>query len=140
MSATTIGHHVCVVIFAIYSCFNDYEEENVCRLLVVYAIFSTFAYLVNLLLATRFFKTSVGVQVLLSAFALLIYVTCCGINWTWQVYYIHRLIFEKDMMYNVPLWVYMFLILFVVWDDIVLMKWLLTTVIRLLKNGKVKSP
>ena len=45
MSWSTWGHHVCVTIFAIYSCFNDYEEESVCRLLVVYAIFSVFAYL-----------------------------------------------------------------------------------------------
>jgi hypothetical protein len=33
---------------------HRYEEETVARALVVYAVFSTFAYLVNLLLASRY--------------------------------------------------------------------------------------
>ena len=53
LSWSTIIHHVCVCVFNVVSISNDYAEENVCRLLVVYAVFSTFAYLVNLLLASR---------------------------------------------------------------------------------------
>jgi hypothetical protein len=54
MARTTQIHHVCVVVFMVVNLYNEYGEENVCRALVVYAIFSTFAYLVNLLLASRF--------------------------------------------------------------------------------------
>ena len=54
MALTTKAHHVCVVIFMVINLYNDYAHENVCRALVVYAVFSTFAYLVNLLLASRF--------------------------------------------------------------------------------------
>ena len=35
---------------------SDYNTEGVPRALVVYAVFSTFAYLVNLLLASRFLQ------------------------------------------------------------------------------------
>ena len=49
MGWTTIIHHVCVLVFNFISVYNDYGEDNVCRLIVVYAVFSTFAYLVNLL-------------------------------------------------------------------------------------------
>jgi len=54
MALTTRIHHLCVIVFMVINLFNDYSERNVWRALVVYAVFSTFAYLVNLLLASRF--------------------------------------------------------------------------------------
>jgi hypothetical protein len=59
----------------------DYERENVCRLIMVYAIFSTYAYLVNMLLASRFMRISDQLSAFLSYAALVIYVLECGINW-----------------------------------------------------------
>ena len=51
----------------------------------MYAIFSTFAYLVNLLLASRFLPVSPKLSLTLSALALLVYSGCLGVNWAWQV-------------------------------------------------------
>jgi hypothetical protein len=62
MSWSTWGHHVCVTIFAVYCCYTEFDGDTVAKLLVVYAIFSVFAYLVNLLLASRFFEMSAAMS------------------------------------------------------------------------------
>ena len=55
------------------------------RALVVYAVFSTFAYLVNLLLASRFLKVGATTSLVMSLMALGLYAGCLAINWVWQV-------------------------------------------------------
>ena len=57
------------VVFMVVNLFSTYEEETVGRALVVYAIFSTFAYLVNLLLASRFLPITPAVSLALSSLA-----------------------------------------------------------------------
>lgn len=121
MSTTTILHHAAVCIFNAASMVNDYEEENICRLMVVYAIFSTFAYLVNLLLASRFLGVPKWLAQYMSGGALTIYASCCTINWSWQAYYSKHLLAAGHTW---PLYAYLALICLVVYDDLVLMKWL----------------
>ena len=121
MAWTTVFHHVCVFMFNVFSIHNDYNEQNVCRLIVVYAAFSTFAYVVNMLLASRFLGVSGRVSKVLAFLALSVYVLCCAINWTWQAHYLRRLIKEND---HWTIYLYMMLICFVMWDDIVLNRWL----------------
>eukprot|EP00659_Diplonema_papillatum_P004127 gene4127-6420_t len=87
MQWTTIFHHICVCLFNYANVNNDYANVNACRLIVVYAIFSVFAYSVNMLLASRFLGFARQVSRYLSGVALVIYVSCCAINWSWQVYY-----------------------------------------------------
>ena len=67
MALTTRIHHLCVIVFMVINLFNDYSERNVWRALVVYAVFSTFAYLVNLLLASRFLAVHPSLSYWLSA-------------------------------------------------------------------------
>ena len=62
-----------------------YEQESIGRALVVYGTFSTFAYLVNLLLASRFLPVSPAASLTLSLLALIIYAGCLLVNWMWQV-------------------------------------------------------
>ena len=85
MAWSTRVHHLCVVGFMVVNLFVTYEEETVARALVVYAVFSTFAYLVNLLLASRFLPVSPRLSLTLSVVALVIYSGCLAINWIWQV-------------------------------------------------------
>ena len=44
---------------------QDYTQANVCRCIMVYAIFSCFAYIVNLLLAIRFLGVSRAITLFL---------------------------------------------------------------------------
>jgi len=121
MAWSTKAHHAIVVIFMVVNLYVTFEEEGVGRALVVYAIFSTFAYLVNLLLATRFLPVAPAVRLLMSALALAVYGGCLAINWTWQVLFVSRIAIERP---NFALAVYLLLIMFVVWDDCILLRWL----------------
>lgn len=121
MARSTIIHHLIVQAFATFNFYADYKKDGVGRCIVVYAVFSTFAYLVNLLLASRFMAPSPKQSQIISGLALLIYSTCCLVNWTWQTIYIKKLIFQH---YNWTIPVFVPLLLLIVWDDIVLMKWL----------------
>jgi hypothetical protein len=123
MRWSTWVHHACVVLFNYFSIMNNYQHENVCRCVVVYAAFSSFAYCVNVLLASRFLGVSVNVARVLSFVALVVYALCCAVNWAWQVYYLRRLLTTGHEHWTV--YMYMFLISLVMWDDIVLNKWLL---------------
>lgn len=123
MRWSTWTHHLVVVIFNYFSIMNDYTQENICRCVVVYAAFSSFAYCVNVLLASRFLGVSVRVARVLSFVALVVYVLCCAINWAWQVYYLRRLLRRGHDHWTV--YVYMMLICLVMWDDIMLNRWLL---------------
>mmetsp|Transcript_3069 Transcript_3069/g.8799 ORF Transcript_3069/g.8799 Transcript_3069/m.8799 type:complete len:351 (+) Transcript_3069:592-1644(+) len=187
MALTTRIHHLCVIVFMVINLFNDYSERNVWRALVVYAVFSTFAYLVNLLLASRFLAahaharastirtptlctslllplaapwplplpslhtacsprpplspTSLAtacaqvhpsLSYWLSAGALVIYTSCLAANWAWQVHYLTGL-WVDTRAYSIL--AYVGVILLVVWDDVVLVKWLVGN----LRGGGTKS-
>eukprot|EP01063_Lacrimia_lanifica_P039072 TRINITY_DN8479_c0_g5_i1.p1 TRINITY_DN8479_c0_g5~~TRINITY_DN8479_c0_g5_i1.p1 ORF type:complete len:293 (+),score=106.77 TRINITY_DN8479_c0_g5_i1:70-948(+) len=137
MNWSTIFHHVCVCIFNYASLNNDYQQENCCRLIVVYAIFSAFAYSVNMLLASRFLGWPNHIRRTLSAAALVTYVTCCAVNWTWQVFYWQRL--WSLAPWHWSLLAYAAAIVPVVWDDIYLNKWLLFNYNRLAPAGTAKD-
>ncbi|CCW69744.1 unnamed protein product [Phytomonas sp. Hart1] len=123
MRWSTWIHHLCVVLFNYFSIMNDYKKENIFRCIVVYAGFSSFGYCVNVLLASRFLGLTPSVARILSFMALVVYGLCCSINWSWQVYYLLRLIRKGNDLWSVYL--YLVLICFVVWDDIILNIWLL---------------
>ena len=120
MAWTTVAHHVVVCAFNAWSLTNDYSQTNVVRAIMVYAVWSTFAYLVNLLLASRFVDTSAALSAALSALAFTIYAGCCALNWSWQVWFLLGLFATQP----VPVVLYVALMAMLVWDDIVLMKWL----------------
>ena len=126
MATTTVVHHIVVCVFNAFSLYNDYDQINVVRAIMVYAVWSTFAYMVNLLLASRFVDTSPMMSMVLSALALLIYGTCCFFNWSWQVWFLSGI--ASTNPYQV--FGYVALMSMLVWDDIVLMKWLFKNVVR----------
>jgi len=125
MANSTKLHHICVVIFAAINLVSDYTCDSVMRALVIYAIFSTFAYLVNLLLASRFIAVSTQLACVMSVAALVIYSTCLAINWSWQLYYLNRLWnTQPEFKERLTLVLYLLVMSIVVYDDVVLVKWL----------------
>lgn len=130
MATTTMVHHIVVCVFNAFSLYNDYDQINVIRAIMVYAVWSTFAYMVNLLLASRFVDTSPTMSMVLSALALIIYGLCCLFNWSWQVWFLSGLFQEKPFQVIG----YVALMGMLVWDDIVLMKWLFKNVVKKAKG------
>lgn len=137
MAWSTKVHHLCVVVFAFVNLFVSYEEEGVGRALVVYAVFSTFAYLVNLLLASRFLPVKPMLSLVMSVLALVIYAGCLAINWTWQLTFLWRLGRERP---TIGLFVYIGLISLVVVDDCILLQWLWRNVARVAKLQSRSAP
>jgi len=125
MTITTKAHHVCVVIFMVYNLYTDYEELSVARALVVYGVFSTFAYLVNLLLASRFLKIGTVASLCMSLVALAVYSSCLAINWVWQTRFLSNLWWTKP---SYGIYIYLSCISMVVYDDVILVRWLWTNV------------
>uniref|UniRef100_A0A7S1R3X8 TLC domain-containing protein n=1 Tax=Neobodo designis TaxID=312471 RepID=A0A7S1R3X8_NEODS len=122
MSKSTYVHHAVVVIFWFISLWIDFSERNIFRAVVVYAIFTTHGYMVYSLLATRFLGVAPRTARWLSLVALFSYGGFCAANWIWQVAYIHELIATNN---HWTIYVYLFVISFVVYDDFQLCKWLL---------------
>ena len=115
MALTTTIHHVVVAVFAVCSLFNDYTQPSLCRGMVVYAVFSVFSYLVNALLASRFVDVPTRDLV---QWAGVVYAGCCVLNWTWQCPLVAT---GPWSWYVVP---YVALTLCLVYDDLILMRWL----------------
>ena len=105
--------------------FSDYSSPGVPRALVVYAVFSTFAYLVNLLLASRFLSVHAWAAFTMSILALAVYVSCLAINWAWQVWFLGALWHSGDG-HKLKICIYVAFIALVAYDDIVLVGWLRT--------------
>lgn len=125
MAMSTKVHHLCVVLFMGVNLVVDYEHESVARALVVYGTFSTFAYLVNLLLASRFLPISPAISLTLSLLALIIYSGCLGVNWMWQVGFLYQLVSSgPSRLHGAAITIYLALISQVVYDDCVLVRWL----------------
>lgn len=127
MATTTIVHHLVVCLFNVLSVYNDYNNENVCRPIVIYAIFSTFSYLVNFLLASRFLDVGDKLRIILSSLSCFIYITCCAINWSWQVMYVIRLV---SVGQGLIMAVYCAAITLIIWDDLTLIRYLLFDIRR----------
>lgn len=111
MQTSTIVHHVAVVLVHVQNCQQDFTVDSYARCSVVYAIFSCFAFQVNLALARRYEKPSFQ-----SAYV--VYVLSCMMNWTWQVYYAGT---HPPTVFGVLWWIFMCAI---VYDDIHLLRWL----------------
>ena len=122
ISITATVHHIVICIMNYWSCQNDYQQENICRSILVYVMFSALTYLVNLLLAVNKLKNSSRQEfVLLAILSLVIFALTCTINWTWQVYYIHRVI---TLTNHWSIYIYCVLLSDLIYDDLVLMEWL----------------
>ena len=121
MHLSTRLHHVSVVILNFVNLCNEYSKFNVCRLIVMYAMFSMLSYLVNCVLAIRFLVPK-RITDCMCRVSFGIYATCCLVNWILQIYYLKQLFMENDE--RLIVYGYSVLICFLMWDDAVLIKWL----------------
>lgn len=132
MAWSTILHHIAVCLLNLASVQNDYGSENICRLIVVYAAFSTFAYVVYMLLASRFLGLPKILSKILSLGSLGIFLLCCICNWCMQTWYLHHLIVHHNH-WSIYLYIPFFFI--VAYDDVHLIQWLLTNVRTLMAGS-----
>jgi hypothetical protein len=121
MHITTTIHHIVVQIFYYYGTYIDWNVNSLSNLILIYAIFSSFAYLVNMRLAIRKLDISNSIILVINDISLFIYFTSCIFNWTLQIFYVYKTNFLEPMYLILLYLLFIFLIAF---DDIKLIKYL----------------
>lgn len=111
MQFSTVVHHVAVFLVHVQNCQQDFSVDTYARCSVIYAIFSCFAFQVNLALARRYDNARFE-----SAYV--VYVLSCLLNWSWQLYYAWT---HPMTLFGALWWVFMGAI---VYDDVFLLRWL----------------
>ena len=124
---STKFHHIVTTLLLFYSYTIDFREENVGRWMFIYTMMSTFSFLVNLYLALRYLQTeSPSYRNIFIDYtrisAYYIYLVCCFVNWMVHI----GLILTKtyNLTLGIPYIVYCLLLIPIINDDIILLKWL----------------
>jgi hypothetical protein len=88
LAPNTLYHHLAVNLLFLYTLTNLMSPDTFSRLIVIYALFSDLAALVNVYLGTRIIYHNKLHLKYLSSICLVNYVTCCALNWSYQVYHL----------------------------------------------------
>jgi len=115
MHISTIIHHTVVQIFYYYGTYIDWNINSLSNLILIYAIFSTFAYLVNMRLAIRQSNISNKTVAIINDTSLFIYCISCFLNWSLQLYYTYITNFIEPIYYVMT---YLLFIGLIAFDDI----------------------
>jgi hypothetical protein len=120
MQINTKIHHGLVQILYLYPLiFLDFSKDTVSNGVVIYAIFSTFSFIVNFYLAIRLTLKDVKLLKIIASISYIVYQFCCCLNWSYQLYFIYTSsinIFIKFL--------YSTILSLIIFDDIVLIKFL----------------
>ena len=124
LAKNTYYHHVVVNILYFYSLLNGMAKDSYSRLVVVYALFSVLAFLVNTFLGLRIIIKDQLFLKYFSSICLVNYILCCIPNWSFLFYnlYFNPVYGEQYGLIGNSLFVS--IILVVMYDDLVLMKYL----------------
>lgn len=116
MSTNTIYHHLSVILFFIINLKDTYSESSISRLIMLYAIFSSVAFHINLLLGIRYL---VNINSFTYKVSSLLYLLSSVTNWLVQFYFI-----INQKYNNIQLVIYLIILKYIISDDIMLLKWL----------------
>lgn len=126
---STIIHHVVTFLLGTVTWGTNLRIKgyagilSVAKMGLVYGMISCMAFLVNAYLALRVvYPKSTAVR-MLCYLSLLSYLACCAVNWTYQIYWLKNVI--TNGQFSLYAGVYVMLMVFIVNDDIILIKWLL---------------
>lgn len=111
LSWSTRLHHVSSFVLMCVCFHLDFATSLLGQAIFVYTFCSSMAFVVNLYLAVRIIGWEY--KVALCRLSFVVYSVCCVCNWTWHLYYYDF----KDPVYVIAL-------VFIVWDDIYLLKFL----------------
>ncbi|HIF48756.1 MAG TPA: hypothetical protein EYQ68_02500 [Cytophagales bacterium] len=120
MSSTTKIHHYVTTFLTFIVAFLDWKNpNNIANLMLVYGILSCYSYNVNKCLGMRFLVWEFQYKELKKN-AFMVYSICCTLNWTIHIIYF----FYNIKNINLIMTGYYGIIGLIVYDDIVLLKWL----------------
>ena len=126
---STVMHHIVTALLIIMVAGVNIGMDGysgllgVCKMAVLYGIFSTMAFLVNAYLALRVVYSKASWLHILVKLSLWPYIFCCVCNWTVHLVWVVNLIATMEV--SVVNFLYLLAISAMVNDDIVLIKWLM---------------
>jgi hypothetical protein len=112
LKTSTRLHHYTTFLFLMLSWTVNFQESKIAKLLFLYTFASALTFPVNAYLGLRYCYDR-GTLIELQSTAYYVYAVVCFINWALHLW-----------LYDSSCWAYYALILLVVYDDIVLLKWL----------------
>jgi len=120
LSISTKTHHTITTFLSIMNTTIVWKQQNtILKLLALYTILSCYSFDVNYCLGMRFLS-SIEQQKDMKEKAKQTYILTCFINWSIHIVYFYNYVYEINL-YGL---LYYCLIAFVVYDDILLLKWL----------------
>ena len=118
LHTSTRLHHVTCAVFLLGAWSADFQHSTTAQMLCIYTIFSAITFPVNLYLGLRYiFEIEDPDMISLKLVSKWVYVGCCVFNWLIQIY-------MGYMNHEIYLMAYYFGLIFIIYDDIVLLKWL----------------
>jgi len=116
---TTRNHHIITTTLSIISFGVDFNNSELGKMLFIYTLFSTYSFIVNYYLGSRFIHTyekNDKIRLLSRN----IYALSLFLNWTWHIFHFiqnyNTLSYQHSIYYVMLYWV--------VKDDIILLRWL----------------
>jgi len=124
LARNTIYHHLAVNGLFFYVLTNGADGSTFARLIAIYAVFSAFAFPVNLYLSTRVISKNTKFLRTFSSVCFVNYILCCAANWSYQLYNLIWLPHYYQTYGVLPVLTFCSMILVVMWDDIILIRYL----------------
>ena len=113
-------HHIIPTSLVVVSLGIDFATSDIGQAMVVYTGASATAYIVNFHLGVRWLCARDALQWLRYS-AAVVYVCCCGCSWSWHVHWLWT-----TSRLNIYHALYIFMLGWIVRDDVILMQWLTT--------------
>jgi hypothetical protein len=119
LSKTTINHHKVTVFLSFLALNIDYSNSSLGRMLFIYTLSSSYAFIVNYYLGSRFLHQR-NALTNMKKVARNVYGLTLFCNWNWHIIWS----FINYNLLGIQHLIYFFVMYFVVKDDIVLFTWL----------------
>ena len=119
LPTTTRLHHLSVLFLAYKNLYIDYTQPTIWRGLVVYAYLSALSFYVNTFLGLRFLLPKYKIW-FLAKISFILYLTLCILNWLYQLF----ILYNNNMNTSFEIILFCSLIGLVVYDDLILLKYL----------------
>ena len=136
MQLNTKIHHISVIFLHMFCLYYNYEVGEMLKIIIIYAIWSANAYFVNLYLGLRVFISEKNKYLHhLCICALITYIGCTILNWTYQTYALINM--YMNGLFPIGGYLYLAMMGFIIYDDIILMKYLYKRIMNYYKNRAI---
>ena len=122
---STKMHHTITTILCLTSFGIDFQTSHLGKMLFVYTLSSSHAYLVNFYLGARLLTEKAKLE-LIRITSRNIYFLCCLFNWGWHLLWI----FNNFGIINIGHLMYFMVLFWIIKDDLILLSWLNNTMIK----------